>query len=119
MRQCFCENKGSLAVNPLTTNVPHHIETSQLIFIANQFSQKASSQIIDTVLNKPRKLRSESFLGMMLIMTDCQYLGIHSHENCLSKYSVSPRSHLGWARGEKIWVLGGAALWEMTFLGCK
>ena len=24
--------------NPLTTNVPHHIETSQLIYIANQLT---------------------------------------------------------------------------------
>ena len=26
------------AVNPLTTNVPHHIETSQLIFNPNQLT---------------------------------------------------------------------------------
>ena len=25
-------------VNPLTTNIPHHIETSQLICIANQMT---------------------------------------------------------------------------------
>ena len=26
------------SINPLTTNVPHHIETSQLICIANQLT---------------------------------------------------------------------------------
>ena len=34
------ENTGLkwVKVNPLTTNVPHHIETSQLILIANQLT---------------------------------------------------------------------------------
>ena len=27
-----------VSLNPLTTNVPHHIETSQLIYIANQLT---------------------------------------------------------------------------------
>ena len=31
-------SKNLLAVNPLTTYVPHHIETSQLICIANQLT---------------------------------------------------------------------------------
>ena len=27
-----------LPLNPLTANVPHHVETSQLIYIANQLT---------------------------------------------------------------------------------
>ena len=30
--------QGEKCLNPLTTNVPHHIETSQLICIANQIT---------------------------------------------------------------------------------
>ena len=32
------QNKIRRSFNPLTTNVPHHIETSQLIWNANQLT---------------------------------------------------------------------------------
>ena len=36
-KACIWVTKCS-QINPLTTNAPHHIETSQLIYIANQLT---------------------------------------------------------------------------------
>ena len=39
VRKVFeCLDAGAVVINPLTTNVPHHIETSQLICRANQLA---------------------------------------------------------------------------------